>query len=101
MKRILLLAAFFFAVSSLVPVPAGRTLLIWPALSPIGAVIAVLSTWIVLRTLIPRGDVILRWTAALTLLLWIPFWIDVVSIVAGDSRGPWKMMKEGLGMWIG
>ncbi len=100
-KQILLLAAFFFAVSSLVPTAYGRMLLVWPVLSPIGAVIAVLSGWITLKLLLKKGDPVLRWTAGATALLWLPCWLDYGKLVVGDGRDPWQMLSDGFRMWMG
>ena len=100
-KKVLLVIAFFFAVSSLVPTAYGRVFLIWPALSPVGAVIGVFSTWMVLRALVMKGELVVRATAAVTLLILLPFWIDVVSLVTGDGRSLWQMMVDGWRMWVG
>ena len=94
----LIVVSFFFAVASLVPTAYGRMLVIWPALSPNGVIIAVLSTWMALRTLIMKNEPFLRWTAGGTLLLWLPYWIDIVPLVVSHFRDPWRMVLEGLGL---
>ena len=100
-RKVLLVIAFFFAVSSLVPTAYGRVFLIWPALSPIGAVIGVFSTWMILRALVMKGELVVRCTAAVALLMMLPFWIDVISLVTGDGRSLWQMMADGWRMWVG